>query len=250
MPRGRAQYLPLTAQESQYLARHKTIWTMEKSIHQVRAYKDEDGRWVIEGRSYNHRQVEILDPTWMSGFGMASNWRRKTIYKNPCYWYKVPISRTKGNPALPGCIPCCIMKFYSYVGMVRHSNLVRRLWENGYTRWGYYVDFIYRKRGFKMSRPSSIGLMEDLLAGKKRKSLFLLQISSINVTNQSLDNTHAICVFNNLIFDANHDRPLSLTRENLDKCCLGDVHWVFHHVSQVRQFSLGARLKKRLRVFC
>ena len=46
------------------------------------------------------------------------------------------------------------------------------------------------------------------------------------------DNTHAIAMFDNLIFDANQNKPLPLSEENIDLCLTGGPTYVYHHVSK------------------
>ena len=100
-----------------------------------------------------------------------------------------------------------------------------------------------------MTKPLCHELTRRLLVEGQKKVLFVLQLAAIGAANEGIDNTHAICVFNGLIFDANHSDPLPLTKDNLDHCCLGGSGWTFHHVSRARQFSPSKQSKKRFPVF-
>ena len=63
--------------------------------------------------------------------------------------------------------------------------------------------------------------------------LQLCSASRLDVYNDGLwDNTHAIAIFDNLIFDANQNKPLSLSEENIDLCLTGGPEYVYHHVNK------------------
>ena len=63
--------------------------------------------------------------------------------------------------------------------------------------------------------------------------LQLCSASRLNVNNDGLwDNTHSIAIFDNLIFDANQNKPLPLSEENIDLCLTGGPTYVYHHVSK------------------
>ena len=83
----------------------------------------------------------------------------------------------------------------------------------------------------------------------KKKVLLVLQLAAIGTANEGIDNTHAICVFNGLIFDANHSDPLPLTKDNLDACCLGGSNWTYHYVSRARKFVPSKKSRNRFPVF-
>ena len=52
----------------------------------------------------------------------------------------------------------------------------------------------------------------------------------------SYDNTHAVVICQNLIFDANHNKPLELTEDNINSCLVGGKKHMYHHVSRAYKF--------------
>ena len=71
--------------------------------------------------------------------------------------------------------------------------------------------------------------------------LYLIQITSKHtgdVTSQmSTDNSHSVAVFNNMIFDHNFKTPLQLSKDNLNKCCVGGSSYVFKYCSRVVELT-------------
>ena len=230
--------LPLSRRESELLLRIKLASDSigPRCIYQVRAYRhDETTKWLYEGRGYNSITAYPLRARWLTINNMPDWWRKRTVWKQPKYWFKCRILSTEDMRA--GCIPSAIIKFYDHVGMSSHGTLLSLRWQNGLTSWGGCIDFIQTAKGFALEKPPNcVDLTENLLVLGKKKCLFLMQISAFSLSKREFDNLHAICVFNGLIFDGNHKDPLPLTRTNLDECCLGGTDWVFHHVSRVRQF--------------
>ena len=63
--------------------------------------------------------------------------------------------------------------------------------------------------------------------------LQLCSVSRLDADNDGLwDNTHAIAIFDNLIFDTNQNQPLPLSKENIQLCLTGGADFVYHHVSK------------------
>ena len=63
--------------------------------------------------------------------------------------------------------------------------------------------------------------------------LQLCSVSRLDADNDGLwDNTHAIAIFDNLIFDTNQNQPLPLSKENIELCLTGGPDYVYHHVSK------------------
>ena len=242
--------LPLSKRESDILrtstSTHRSAGS--KCIYQVRACRDDDGHWRYEGKSYNHNYAEPLTPQWLSYHNMTKQWRNKTICKHQCYWYRVRVYSTPDEQR-PGCIPLAIIKFYNHVGMYNRARELHRRWTNGMTIWGDCIKFIYDLKGFTIKKPNCQHVTDNLLVLGKEKCLFVIQISAFNKKINSFDNLHAICVFNGLIFDANHEHPLRLTEDNLNECCLGGTDWIFHHASRVRQFTPAKKTTKAFAVF-
>ena len=76
----------------------------------------------------------------------------------------------------------------------------------------------------------NLGSLEDYV-------LYLFQIKAIHVHTRDIDNTHAVCVFNSKIFDANIEDPLDFNVPNINACCLGGKDWVFHRLSKIAVFK-------------
>lgn len=51
------------------------------------------------------------------------------------------------------------------------------------------------------------------------------------------DNQHSIVVTRRKIFDANMDGPIVLSKDNLNKCCVGGPEFFFHHVSRAFRYT-------------
>jgi hypothetical protein len=77
--------------------------------------------------------------------------------------------------------------------------------------------------------------------------MFFVQICAVHQQkSKSFDNTHSICVFNNLIFDFNMEDSLQLNKFNLDACCVGGSCWVYHHSSRVVCFTPKKTLSRHI----
>lgn len=74
--------------------------------------------------------------------------------------------------------------------------------------------------------------------------LYLFQLCATHVHTEKRDNTHAICVYNSLIYDANMSVPLDYNVANLNACCLGGEIWVFHHMSRIVTFTPTLNVNK------
>ena len=61
------------------------------------------------------------------------------------------------------------------------------------------------------------------------------------------DNTHCVAIVNGMLFDSNNIKPIKLSRQNLDLCCVGGDMWVFHHISITYEFVPGKSLKKQMK---
>lgn len=246
---GRPQ-LPLSQRESRRLelSTNPRDSVSSKCIYQVRAWQNERGSWSYEGRSYNHVYPVPLTAQWLTENKMGGPWRKHTIQKYQCFWFKCHVFKTPDEQR-PGCIPLSIFLFYKHVGMHSRAAEFHRRWRDGFHRWGECVDLVRRLKGFCQKKPNCREFTNNILDLGQQKHLFVIQLSSISLTNRSLDNLHAICVFDGLIFDANAKNPLPLTRKNLDKCCLGGADWVFDHVSRVREFAPSIQTCKHFAVF-
>ena len=267
VPKGpRSRILPLSAAESLALRSKRVELLPDEDttsfVYQVRAYKDVDKKtgtrsdWIYVGRKYNSSKDIFLPVEWLNENEMDGTWRQRTILRRVNHWFRVSVQATTHQTRLEytlagngGCIPLSMIKFYKHVGMLDLARQVEVRLSNGITEWSLCIDFMYRAGGFTMTRPLCHELTRRLVVEGQKKVLFVLQLAAIGTTNEGIDNTHAICVFNGLIFDANHSDPLPLTKDNLDHCCLGGSGWTFHHVSRARQFSPSKQSKKRFPVF-
>ena len=252
-PNAKQKQLPLTRKESESLRRDKrprhAVKLGDKMIYQVRAWVDDTGHWYYEGRSYNSNKPEKVYASWLTRNNMNFVWRKRTIMYNQLYWYRCRVLSPEGGRR-PGCVPLSVIMFYEHVGMFDRATELRRRWHNGFTSWGKVVNFIRNAKGFTFKKLSCPDFTKNLLVLGRQKCLFVIQISAVNLTDyKDTDNLHAISVFNGLIFDANHEHPLPLTKDNLDECCLGGPLWVFHHVSRVRQFIPTAKTAKYIKNF-
>jgi len=227
---------PLSKNDESHLKkRHRG--TGEGVIYMVRAWKIDRNRWVYEGKRYNSSTPEPLTAQWLNQFNMKKNWRKRTILKNPergSFWYRVPVSNNlKSIPG--GCVPISLIKFFNYIGQ---TNIAKRLTRQVHNccSYGTCLNFMYTLGSFKkadVSEPVKV----DPVKNVNRYNLYLLQICSIDTSYGYVDNTHAICIFDNQIFDANHDTSLDLNEANLNECCLGGDSWVFKHVSRGKEFT-------------
>ena len=253
----RSVILPLSTEESKRLRSGEVSEPTEDTttfVYQVRAYKDgthESGRpnWIYVGRRFNQTREIFLTVEWLNDNHMKGPWRQRTILRKENYWFRVAVEETTHATQRGGCIPLSIIKFYNHVGMVDLASRVETRLSNGIKQWLSCINFIYRSGGFLMTKPALDVLDRVLLVEGKRKVLFVLQIAAGNETNQDIDNSHALCVFDGLIFDANHSDPLPLTKDNLNACCVGGPNWTFHHVSRARQFSPSKKSRKLFPIF-
>ena len=88
--------------------------------------------------------------------------------------------------------------------------------------------------GFQNRKKTSVTF--NPLRDAKRTNLYFMQIRSRHVHTGDVDNSHAICIFDQLIFDVNIECPLRLNADNLDLCCLGDL-WVYDSPVRVEEFT-------------
>ena len=207
--------------------------------------------WRYEGRGYNSRVARDLSNVWMNANYMDRAWRKKTVWRKPNYWFRVAVrSKDKQSPTThptpqpttvqspeterpPACLADCLIKFLDHVGLTRCTAGLKR------TR-GYKSDFgscvrlmkHMKKFGHKKLAAKSFNLysLEDYV-------LYLFQIQAVHVHTEAVDNSHAVCVFNSKIFDANMEDPLDFSIPNINACCLGGEDWVFHRLSRVAMFT-------------
>ena len=132
------------------------------------------------------------------------------------------------------CVPGCLLKVSEYIGMTIVSEKMKEI-QNRNFPFERVVKFFSKNSGFQ-NRRISCPKFDPLLVDPEQ--IFLLQLCSVRVDNPNiLDNFHSIALFDNKIFDVNIEQPLSLTKDNLNRCCLGD-EWVYHHCSRVKQILI------------
>ena len=259
-PKGpRSPILPLSAAESRAL-RSKRVALLPGEdttsfIYQVRAYRSVDKKsnsrsdWIYIGRRYDSNKDILLSCDWLNDNHMGYEWRKRTILRRVNHWFRVSVTATTDPSRRGGCIPLSIIKAYNHIGMVDLARQVEVRLSNGITQWGPCIKFMHGAGGFTMTKPLCRELTRDLYDEGKTKVLFVLQLAAICTANEGIDNTHAICVFDGLIFDANHSDPLPLTKDNLDACCLGGSNWTYHYVSRARKFVPSKKSRDRFPVF-
>jgi hypothetical protein len=132
------------------------------------------------------------------------------------------------------CVPGCLLKVSDYIGTKTVSEKMKDVEKKNYD-FEKVVRIFAKTLGVKI-QSVLCGKFDPLLVDPEQ--IFLLQLCSVRVDNPKiLDNFHSIALFDNKIFDVNIEQPLSLTKDNLNRCCLGD-EWVYHHCSRVRQFFI------------
>ena len=182
----------------------------------------------------------------MTATSMASKWRQKTIFKKPRHWFRVPVSAKDKQQSeallhrsippkqllspkqqnLPACAADCLIKFFHHGGLIAFRDKFKSLRDCNPS----LPECVRKIAKFTHKRlsPKSFDLfhLEDNV-------LYLFQLSAIHVITGQRDNTHAICVFNSIIYDANMSELLEYNTTNLNACCLGGESWVFHYMSRI-----------------
>ena len=242
--RGNDEVDPLTeAQTKELRIKPKGAGVKPWYIYMVRGWRDDGSRddWHYEGRSYNCTHAITLDVHWLTGNEMGPKWRSRTFQKHQNFWFRVPVKTNLTSTE--DCAPGSIMKFCNFVALDELTEKLRFHCRYG-SSIGFCIDFLTRSKGFSRLKLKITNF--DPLFPRRKDVLYLVQICSINTTNEDIDNTHAICIFGGLIFDVNHIHPLKLDKQNLDNCCLGGDSWVFHHVSKLAAFSPARKLLKKI----
>ena len=139
---------------------------------------------------------------------------------------KIPVSR---------CVPGCLLKLSEYMGLQTIHEKMKKILNRNFHFSQVIVSFT-NDSDFKIeSIPCNT--FDPLLVDPKH--IFVLQLCSVHVHNDKVrDNQHSVALFDNKIFDWNIEQPLSLTKDNLDRCCLGGEDWVYKHCSRVKRLSI------------
>ena len=220
----------------------------QKLIHMVRAFRLQDGgrnipnSYKYEGRVMGEDSPEEIFTDWMNLNHMHRQWRVRTVLRYPGAWFLVPVNATlvPATRVHSSCTKTSVEKAFSYMGLskqVRTLSNVNFL-SNPFTQ---VKNQIRRMKGFKNEKKNSISF--DPLRDAQPKRLYFIQIRSKHNLTGDIDNTHAICIFNRLIFDVNNKNPLRLSRTNLDRCCLGDL-WFYDAAVRVEEFTPTASVAR------
>ena len=234
-PKHQQRLLPLSKTEVSSLLKSgsKQYGKLASFIYMVRGWRTNRNTWYYEGKGFNSSRAEFLTTEWLSENHMDKNWRRRTFQKFPSFWFRVPVAYNDGSTQAL-CIPLAIQKVYNFVGLTKKAEKLSRCMGRYGSSFAWSSQFIYQNRGFTRT---SFRLSDfNILIHGALSFVFVIQIAAIQQSPPIIDNTHGICVFAGLIFDANHDQPLKLNQQNLDKCCLGGDQWTFHHVSRAIAF--------------
>lgn len=143
--------------------------------------------------------------------------------------------KKKQKISLSKCVPGCLAKVADYIGIKTISEKMKKINDRNYN-FEQVVTTFTKDSDFQ-SHKVLCSTFDPLLVDPEH--IFLVQICSVHVDNHSLrDNFHSVTLFDNKIFDLNIEQPLPLTKDNLDRCCLGD-EWVYDHCSRVKRFSIN-----------
>ena len=196
---------------------------------------------------------------------MDKNWRKKHFQKHPGSWFKVPVRAfTKQSPHDGGddgddvdrkrkkssqttiannCVPGCLLLCVQYMGLDKHTQKMTELF-NRNLRFNDVLHCFEKMKGFERRKVKGKKPF-DPVTDTDPGNLYVIQISSqFEDISQSEDNCHCISIFDGRIFDNNIQTPLELSKDNLNKCCVGGPSYVFHHCSRVVQFAPTIRKKK------
>ena len=200
--------------------------------------------YKYKGRYYKGRGNEDLQTEWMDKNGMDYAWRQATILRNLGSWYRVPVcASTKPSSDKPSCIADCLIKFFDHVGLTRNSEKFKEV-RNINPQWKRCRTIIKKFRQFDCQSRDNIDPLRSILSDNV---LYLFQLGSVNINTKAVDNSHAICVFNGLIYDANIDNPLPVNGRNLDACCVGGTSWVFDKAVRSATFTPNTRVVNFIR---
>ena len=141
----------------------------------------------------------------------------------------------------PACTADCLIKFFDHVGLTsfrdkfkseRHKN----------PSFGRCTNIIRSMRKFGHHKHGSC--LDPLRSGLKSHVLYLFQIRAVDIRTNDVDNSHSICIFNGLIYDANFDRPLDLNMTNLSIVCVGGSCWVYDKMVRCASFTPTKNVKR------
>jgi len=258
MPATRTSHTDIPLSEEDIAKVREWAYQYAGLIYMVKAVETRRGdhgnnirsQWKYKGKYYSSRHEETLTLDWLNDNKMESEWRIATILRHPDRWFRVPILATdkqstvavQTNPLQstakqlsrkPSCIADCLIKFFDHVGLTRFSETFMKVRDYS-PQWNKCASII---RKFKAFAHRNYGSIDPLRSHLTDNVLYMFQLRSVHNVTKEVDNSHAICVFNGLLYDANIDTPLPVNRPNLDKCCVGGPSWVFDRVARSTTFK-------------
>ena len=133
------------------------------------------------------------------------------------------------------CLPGCLLRLSDYMGLFNQSEKMRKIMNRNFG-FEQIVQSFTKGSGFKTQKIVQGNKFDPLLVNPGH--IYLIQLCSVHVHDNTVtDNFHAVSLFDNKIFDFNFKSPLPLTKDNLNRCCLGE-DWVYHHCSRVKQICI------------
>ena len=146
-------------------------------------------------------------------------------------------SPTSTKTPRASCITDCLTKFFDHVGLATYSDKFKSVRNSNPNM--QRSSQIIRKMGKFGHRKCGSKIINTQLrtGGLNSRVLYLFQIRAYHRFTGDVDNSHAVCVFNGLIYDANFDRPLDLNKPNMDRCCVGGDSWRFDMVVRCVTFT-------------
>ena len=136
--------------------------------------------------------------------------------------------------SLSRCVPGALEKVSDFMGMKNMSEKMKKIKNRNYNF--EQVVTAFKKGSHFRSEKVLCSTFDPLFVDPEH--IFLCQICSVHVDDHTLhDNFHSVVLFDNKIFDINIEKHLFLTKDNLNRCCLGDK-WVYDHCSRIKRFSV------------
>ena len=227
----------------------------QKFIYMVRAFRDQDcgrSRYRYEGRSQGSRTKERLFLRWLTNNHMDRAWRNRTIMSHVGYWFPIPVAGTVDQrKAL--CTVASVAKTLEYMGLFQKMNDFLSASDFVRNPFRQVVRALQSIKGFAQHTIKNPATTFDPVLHCRHGQLYLIQIRSKKKRlHRCTDNTHAVCVFNERIFDVNHIHPLELSRVNLDRCCLDGPHsesWVYDASVRVAVFTPTKFVSRRIQKY-
>ena len=161
--------------------------------------------------------------------------KKEKVIKKKKRCRKKKKSKTSRNTTISRCVPGCLLKLSHYMGLSKISEKMKKVLNRNFDFDKVVLSFT-KDSDFQSERIPCDNF-NPLLVDSGH--IFVLQLCSVYVHNKNVvDNLHSVCLFDNKIFDWNSKDPLSLTKDNLDRCCLGGEDWVYKHCSRVRKIFI------------